>query len=176
MLTAVSLDLRLVDVPMRENEVHELDESSWVYLSVQHAQRDEGFLSNVIEACEESGWPAVTWSPPQREEKLTARFFEGVDHAVEHADVVIVIVNGSSTITDAELAFAYRHRRPVLALAIGDGDPSSSEVRLMLRGYDRALTIECGDAAECAAGLRNALTSPAFAAMIDDETGAPRDA
>ncbi len=97
-------------------------------------------------------------------------------HAVEHADMVIVLVNGSSTITDAELAFAYRHRRPVVALEISDGEPCSSDVRAMLRGYDRVLTVECRDAAECVVGLRDALSSAVFAAMVDPPAGVTENA
>jgi hypothetical protein len=162
-----------VDVSAREDEIQELDEGSWVYLSLQQAYREqnESLLGDVIDACEKSGWPAVTWSPPQREENLTARFFEGMDHAVEHAEMVVVLVNGSSSITDAELAFAYRHRRPVVALEIRDGDPCSSEVRKMLHGYDFVFTIEGGSAADCIAGLRDALADPSFAAMVDQTRG-----
>src|SRR4029077_6832400 len=93
----------------RVDQVHDLDEGSWVYLSLWNAERrTHGDLhQRVIEACESSGWPAISWSPPRHSGNLTdsTRFFEGMNHAVEHADVVVVLMSGDSSMRDVELAF-----------------------------------------------------------------------
>lgn len=157
---------------MREDGTNEFDEGSWVYLSLSRSE-DEGedeLRQGVIAALEENGWPAVTWSPPPSGEALASHFFEGMAHAVEHADAVVVLLGGSSTLVDAELAFAYRHRRPVVALQLSGGEKCASGVRTMLRRYERARTVECGDAAECVSGLRSMLADPSFGEMVDEAT------
>jgi hypothetical protein len=166
-----------MDAQLAEGEIHEFDEGSWVYLGLLDSGRgiDRDLHRGVIETCESSGWPAVSWSPAQHAQSPadSARFFEGMNHAVAHADVVVVLVNGSSTMTDAELAFAYRHRRPVIALRMENEDTPASEVRAMLDRYDRALTIDCADMEECLVGLRKALVDPSFGAIIREAAGEP---
>ena len=154
----------------------ELDEGSWVYLSLGDSDSVDHALSRrVIEICKSSGWPAVTCSPPQHENSPadSARFFEGMSHAVEHADVVIVSVNGPSAMADAELAFAYRYKKPVIALRIQRGEAVASDVRAMLRRYDRAFIVDCIDMEGCVGGLREAFEDPRFAEIISDAAGEP---
>lgn len=141
-----------------------------MYLSLRHSVQDEDceLSKEVTAALEESGWATVTWSPIQRRHALTSRFFEGMAHAVEHADAVVVLVDGSPAFVDAELAFAYRHRRPVIAMRIRDRESAASPMGEMLPDYERALTIECVDTAECVAALRAVLADPAFGAMVDE--------
>jgi nucleoside 2-deoxyribosyltransferase len=160
----------MVDPQLNADEVHEFDEGSWVYLSSQDAMhgRRRDLQRGLIDTCAENGWSAVSWSPSQHSHSPTdsSRFFDGMSHAVEHADVVVVLLNGSSTMTDAELVFAYRHRRPVIALRIEDEESIRSEVREMLSGYDRALIVGCSDTEGCLVALRKALADPSFAAII----------
>lgn len=167
-----------MDVIERENEFQELDESSWIYLSLWSGeQRLKNELhEQVVAACESNGWPAVSWSlPAHRGSPLdSARYFEGMCHAVEHADVVIAFVNGRSAMTDAELAFAYRHNRPVVGLRVGSPDGESA-VQAMLEGYGRAWLVEAPDVEGCMAGLRQALADPALAAIVRDEAERSRD-
>lgn len=157
---------------MREDGNHELDEGSWVYLSLSRAEGegDDELRQGVIAAIEENGWPAVTWMPSGSGEAFASQFFEGMAHAVEYADAVVVLLGGSSAFVDAELAFAYRHRRPVVALQFSDSEKCASNVRTMLRRYERARTIECGDAAECISGLRSMLADPSFGEMVNEAT------
>jgi nucleoside 2-deoxyribosyltransferase len=154
----------------------ELDEGSWVYLSFGDSNPGDRALSRrVIETCESSGWPAVTRSPTQHENSPadSARFFEGMSHAVEHADVVIVSVSGPSAMADAELAFAYRYKKPVIALRMQGGDAVVSDVRAMLRRYGRAFVVDYADAEGCVGGLREAFDDPRFAEIIGDAAGEP---
>jgi len=165
-----------VEPDSEANETLELDEGSWVYLGLGDSDDGDHALSRrVIETCASNGWPAVTWSPPRHENSPAdlARFFEGMSHAVEHADVVIVSVNGPSTIADAELAFAFRYNKPVIALRIHQGDTVASEVRAMLRRYSRAFIVDCADTEGCIGGLREAFGDPRFAAVISDAAGEP---
>ena len=156
----------------------ELDESSWVYLSLGNVSQraEEDLHQRVIEACETSGWPAVSWSPAPHQGNVvdSARYFEGMSHAVEHADAVVVLMNNPSAMTDVELAFAYSHNRPVLGLRIGE-QGSSSEVQAMLRRHGRALMVDCAEVGECVAALRKALSDPQFGATIrqaaDEQAG-----
>jgi hypothetical protein len=148
------------------DEVHDPDEGSWVYLSLGAADKSE-VRRRVIAACEASGWPAVTWSPRPHQVNAadSARFFEGMGHAVEHADAVVVLMGDRSAMTDIELAFAYRHNRPVVGLRLG-GQPPTSPAETMLDGHGRAVVIDCADINECDAALREALSSPGFAATV----------
>lgn len=148
------------------DEVHDPDEGSWVYLSLGTADENE-VRRRVIAACEASGWPAVTWSPEPHQANAadSARFFEGMGHAVEHADAVVVLMGEHSAMTDIELAFAYRHNRPVVGLRLGDQAPVSP-AEAMLNGHGRAVVIDCADVNECDAALREALSSPGFAAKV----------
>lgn len=149
--------------------VEDLNEGSWVYLSLRSADKriDRALHRQVIEACEASGWPAVSWSPtPHRGNVFdSGRFFEGMSHAVEHADAMVVLLDSPSALTDVELAFAYTHNRPVIALRIGDPE-RRSEVQAMLRRHDRARVIDCADMDECVAVLRSALSDPEFGEMV----------
>lgn len=161
-----------MEASVRENEVHELDESSWIYLSLwgsgQLMERD--LHQQVVGVCEASGWPAISWSPPAHTGNVTdsARYFEGIGHAVEHADFVVAFINGRSAMTDVELAFAYRHNRPVVGLRVGDQNEEISAVQGMLRRYGRARLIDAADIDGCVAALRDALADPGFAVMIQD--------
>jgi nucleoside 2-deoxyribosyltransferase len=160
----------------RSPEVHDLDEGSWAYLSLwdQDERTGRHLHERVIEACESSGWPAVSWSPPAHEGNMidSSRFFEGMSHAVEHADVVIVLMNRCSAMTDAELAFAYRHNRPVVGLRLRGGEEVAvSEVQAMLQRYTRARVIECENVDGCVSGLREALADSEFTATIREASG-----
>jgi nucleoside 2-deoxyribosyltransferase len=168
--------LRGVEPHFEADEMLELDEGSWAYLSLGDSDGDNRALSRrVIETCESNGWPAVSWSLPRHENGPadSARFFEGMSHAVEHADVVIVSVDEPSAMTDAELAFAYRYNKPVIALRIQREDPIVSGVQAMLRRYDRAFLVDCVDADGCVGGLREAFGDPRFAEIIGDAAGEP---
>ncbi|HET7445776.1 MAG TPA: hypothetical protein VFJ57_14075 [Solirubrobacterales bacterium] len=88
--------------------------------------------------------------------------------AVEHADVVIVLLDGDSAVIDTELGFAYNHRRPIVGLGFAGENPQSSPTRAMLGSYDRGRIVECEDLEECAAGLRRVLLDTAFIALVDE--------
>lgn len=152
------------------DEIRDLDEGSWVYLSLGEADPPArpDLHREVIKACESSGWPTVSWSPSPHRGPDVRRFFEGMDHAVEHADVVVVLMDGDSAVADAELAFAYKHRRPVIGLSFAGETPQSSAVRAMLHSYERAHLVECVDVDGCAAGLREALTDQGFGVTIHE--------
>ena len=152
------------------DEIRDLDEGSWIYLSLGEAdlRARPNLHQQVTKACESSGWPTVSWSPPPHAGHDVRRFFEGMDHAVEHADVVIVLMNGDSSVADAELAFAYKHRRPVIGLSFVGESSQASTVRAMLHSYERARLVECGDVDGCAAGLREALTDRSFGVTIHE--------
>lgn len=152
------------------DEVHDLNEGAWAYLSLWDGAPplEDRLLHSVIEACEESGWPAISWSSPVHKGNAldSGHFFEGMSHAVEHADVVVVLMGSSSAMTDAELAFAYQHKRPVVGLCLEEDGAGGSEVRAMLGRYGRARLVECADIDDCAAGLKRALADPKFAETI----------
>jgi hypothetical protein len=152
------------------DEIRDLDEGSWVYLSLGEADLRvrPDLHREVIKACESCGWPTVSWSPLPHRRHDVRRFFEGMDHAVEHADVVIVLMDGESAVADAELAFAYKHKRPVIGLSFAGENPQSSAVRAMLGSYERAHMVECADVDGCAAGLREALTDRRFGVTIHE--------
>jgi hypothetical protein len=154
----------------QEDEIHELDEGSWAYLSLwDSAGRPKRDLhQRVIEACESSGWPAVSWSPSPRsmQDPDPTRFLEGMSHAVAHADVVIALVTGSSRLADAELDFAYQHKRPVIGLRMDERDSGLSGAQAKLPKYSRAQMIDCADLEECVTGLREVLADPGFAETI----------
>ena len=166
-----------MDASLREQDAHEFDEGSWIYLRLQQPEPDDhrDLHRRLIEVCEENGWSAVTWSPPRHEKNPadSARFFEGMSHAVAHADVVVALVSASAGMTGAELAFACRHRRPVIALQIEGENDCSSEVRAMLQGYHRAFTVDCTTFDECISGLKRAFQDPSFGAIIHEASGEP---
>jgi hypothetical protein len=157
---------------------HDLDEGSWVYLSLGgDAQRTQTDLyRRVSEACEKSGWPAVSWSPKPQEMNVasSARYFEGMSHAVEHADAVVVLMDSPSAMTDIELAFAYSHNRPVVGLRIGRQDPGA-EIQLMLQRHARGRVIDCADIDDCLIALRKALSDPQFAETIREAASEQAD-
>jgi nucleoside 2-deoxyribosyltransferase len=157
------------------DDVHDLDEGSWIYLSLREVDIRMGrdLRSRIVEVCESSGWPAVSWMPPAHKGNVTdsSRFFEGMSHAVEHADVVVVLMNRRSTMTDAELAFAYRHNRPVVGLRVVSEESDDSEVQAMLQRYARARLIDGEDLDACIAGLSEVLTDPEFALTIRKAAG-----
>jgi len=164
-----------MDALLRTDEVHDLDEGSWLYLSLggtAHPREHDDLRRRVIDACEKSGWPAVSWSPVPHEGNVidSARFFDGMSHAVEHADAVVVLLNAPSPLTDVELAFAYSHNRPIVGLRIGDRD-SSSAVQAMLRRHGRAYVLDCTDVDECIDSLHKALADPHFAETIRQAAG-----
>lgn len=149
-----------------------LDEGSWVYLctSVDQIEAKRHLYQRVIEACEESGWPAVSWSSPARtKETDPGRFFQGVRHAVEHADVVVAFIDEEGDLADIELALAYSHRRPVVGVNLSGKPPSS--IGAMLSGYERARFVNCSSADECFTGLRKILADPDFSETIRRAAG-----
>jgi hypothetical protein len=146
-------------------EASALDEGSWVYLShlagADGAERE--LQDRVMEACEASGWLAVSWSSPGRLPD-PGRFFEGVRHAVEYADVVVAFIGRSTGMADAELAMAYSHGRPIVGVCLSDD--GASHIQEMLRSYERARVINCANTEECVAGLRATFADPEFAETI----------
>lgn len=151
---------------------HDLHEGSWVYLSLREG--DDQVLrelrESLIEACHASGWPAISWSRPTRPEHDPdhARFFEGMSDAVAQADLLVTLIDDSSTIGDAELAFAYRYRRPVVGIKITGGEGDPSEVRALLPGYGRGRIVECEGVGDCAEALRSTLSDGDFLATIHE--------
>jgi hypothetical protein len=160
-----------MNAPEQAGEEHDLHEGSWVYLSLGEVQDQEvrDLRDSLTAACHASGWAAISWSRPTRPEHDPdhARFFEGVSDAVAQADLLVTLLTeDSSTIGDAELAFAYRYRRPVVGIKIADGGEGTSEVRALLPGYGRARIVECEGIGDCAAALRSALSDSDFLATI----------
>lgn len=155
-----------------EHQAHELpsiDEGSWVYLIASIGDRQEvgGLRDRVVEVCEESGWPALSWSPSAVADDVDpGHFFEGVRHAVEEADLVVAILGESAGLADAELAMAFGHRRPIVGVRVSDDGPPASEAQAMLENYGRARVIACDDVDRCAAELRSLFSDPDFAAVV----------
>lgn len=104
-----------------------VDEGAWVYLISGTADRNapNPLRDRVVETCEAGGWPAVAW--PSRAADGCAdpgHLFEGVRHAVVHADCVVALIGDAAETADAELALAYSHRRPIIGLRLSDaGSP-----------------------------------------------------
>ncbi|HEX5610319.1 MAG TPA: hypothetical protein VFX45_09535 [Solirubrobacterales bacterium] len=156
----------------RDEEAVGPDEGSWIYLCASGAELDaeRSLVERVVEACEKSGWSAVSWSPaPSKAEMDPGRFFQGVGHAVGHADVVIALIDGESDLANAELALAYSHRRPIVGVRLSTG--SASPLQSWLAGYERARTIDCSDPDECFHGLREVLADPDFAETVRQAAG-----
>jgi hypothetical protein len=151
-------------------EIRDLDEGSWVYLSLGEAdlRARPDLREQVIKACESSGWPAVSWSPPLHREHDASRFFEGIDHAVEHADVVIVLMEGDSAVAHAELASALKHRRPVIGLSFVAESLQREAIQAQLGSYARGRVVECADVDDCVSGLREVLTDRGFGVTIHE--------
>ncbi len=156
----------------RNREEHDLDEGSWIYLSLSEADDPDSrsLRQSLVEACHKSGWPAISWSMPTRPEHDLdrSRFFGGMSDAVAHADLVVTLVDDRSTLGDAELAFAYRHRRPVVGIRFTGAGPDPSEVRAMLTDYGRGRIVDCESVDDCAEALRTALTDREFATIIHE--------
>jgi nucleoside 2-deoxyribosyltransferase len=146
-----------------------MDEGSWIYLSAGPAEdpSDRSLREELAEACAKSGWAAVSHPPPEGTGAATdpGRFFASVSHAVEHADVVVAVIDGRSEMSDAELTLAYSHGRPIVGVQIGEG-PLGSEARMSLSQYDRARIVACDTPEQCAASLGEVLSDPVFAETI----------
>jgi hypothetical protein len=149
-------------------EIPLIDEGSWVYLSaaIDPSADTQAIRKSIGEACGKSGWPIVSWSSDERMGRGAdpGRFFESVRHAVEHADVVVVLIGAGTEMTEAELTLALSHRRPIVGLRISDS--SGTPLQAKLREYDRARVVACQDVDECAAGLHAAFSDPEFAETI----------
>jgi hypothetical protein len=156
----------------RVQELPIVDEGSWAYLIGSKGQGDADALrERVVAVCEESGWGAVGWSfVAAGHGGEPGNLFEGLRHAVEHADVVVALL-GATGQADAELAMAYGHRRPIVGIRFADADAPISETQSMLESYERARVIACEDIDGCAAGLRDVLSDPDFAATIHVAAG-----
>jgi hypothetical protein len=158
----------------QESEANAIDEGAWIYLiaPANGSSAEDSLRERIVQACEAGGWSAISWPqagvyrPPD-----PGHLFEGVRHAVEHADCVVVLLGGSAETTDAELALAYSHRRPIIGVRSSDGSSSDSGVQAMLGDYERARMITCGDADECAGELRAIFRDPEFAATIRRAAG-----
>lgn len=151
----------------RKAETTVIDEGAWIYLIGAPRGDGEALPDRLVETCEENGWPIV--SGREVGEDPTGdpgRLFEGISHAVEHADCVVALLGSSAELADAELALAYSHRRPIVGMCAIDEKRPASEVEAMLEGYERARLIACGSSAECAAELAAVLGDPEFAATI----------
>jgi hypothetical protein len=164
-----SLDSRWMTDGDRAHESRAVDEGAWIYLigSTPDSSGAGSLRQQVIQACEEGGWPAVSLPlPGAGHPPDPGDLFEGVRHAVGHADCVVALLGEAAETTDAELALAYSHRRPIVGMR-GSGDgPADSEMQAMLTSYERARVIVCDDVGECAAELRAVLDDPEFAATI----------
>lgn len=144
------------------------DEGSWAYLiaSAEGPRSTDRLRDRVVDACEASGWPIVT-----RPASGTARtadpghLFEDMRHAVEHADVVVALLDSVDTWLDAELALAYAHRRPIVGISLGEMS-SGSEVQGMIERYERARVIACDDVDECGSDLRELFADSDFAMTV----------
>lgn len=158
-------------------EIHDLDEGSWVYLSLgdDAQQTRSDFRQELVDACRTSGWLALSWSTPSHRGHEVTRFFEGMDHAVEHADFVVAMLDGESSVTDAELTLAYRHRRPVIGLSLAGAQSRSSVIRRMVHSYERGRVVESTDLEGCVVGLREALSDRGFVETIYGAAGEPFD-
>lgn len=146
----------------------EIDEASWVYLSLAPVDEQTGqtLRTELVEACARSGWRAVSHPAPSQLGGTIdpGRFFSSVRHAVEHADVVVAVIGASGEMADAELTLAYSHGRPVVGVRIGEA--SGSEVERLLHGYERARIVSCETPGECALSLQETLSDPAFVETI----------
>ncbi|MGH2940125.1 MAG: hypothetical protein ACRDPE_18610 [Solirubrobacterales bacterium] len=151
--------------------VMEFDDGSWVYLGIDEA--DRSLRQALFDACHANGWPAVSGRSlgVLSESGNSGEVFEGIAHAVEHADVVIVALDGSSGIVDAELAFAYRHNRPIIAVISAGAQVESSPIRSMLRGYGRSFVVERDESDSWLAELRMTFGSSVFAQAVQDAAG-----
>jgi len=151
-----------------------VDEGAWIYLIASAARRSAGdpLRERVVQTCEAGGWPAISW-PPAGADRASdpGHFFEGVSHAVEHADCVVALLGSEAEATDVELALAYSHRRPIIGMCISGESSPASEVQAMLENYERARMIACDDADQCAAELQAVLSDPGFAATIRRAAG-----
>ncbi|MEX2447592.1 MAG: hypothetical protein WD404_02480 [Solirubrobacterales bacterium] len=158
-----------------QNEERPLaDEGSWVYLiGAGNRREDAGELrERVIDACEASGWPAVSWSPDTKgAEKEPGRLFEGMRHAVAHSDFVVALLGAPAGTVDAELAIAYGHRRPIVGIHRSAEGMAISKTQAMLEDYEVARLIRCEDLEGCAAQLRGVLSDPDFTAAIHASAG-----
>jgi hypothetical protein len=159
-----------VSADYQTGEFEALDESAWVYLSGASAERTgAGLRDKVVEACEASGWLTVSCAGDERtagKMRDPGRFFTGVSHAVEHADVVVTMIGDSTEMSDAELAMAYSHRRPVVAIRMSGESSEGSKIQAMLEGYERGRVLACESVEECADGLRAILADPEFAQLV----------
>jgi len=146
-----------------------LDEGAWAYLSLNGIEALERFSHHrVIDACRQSGWPAVGWSPPLRHKPDSYeadRFFEGMEHAVRYSDVVVAVLCGSSEMTERELELALGYGRPIVALLLGERQTDST-ICARLRDYDRGQSFDCADLDDCIDCLCKGLTDPTFLATI----------
>lgn len=150
-----------------------LDEGAWIYL-IDHGSGpgSSDALKRVAEACEAGGWPTVNRSAVgEGGSSDPGLLFEGISHAVEHADCVVALLGGSVGAADAELGIAYSHRRPIVGMRVSGETHPASPAEAMLEGYERARVIVCDDDAECAAELRTVFDDPEFAATIRRAAG-----
>lgn len=150
-----------------------VDEGAWVYLISKAPERNapNPLHDRVVEACEAGGWPAVAWPSPAADDGDPGHLFEGVSHAVEHADCVVALIGDAGETADAELALAYSHRRPIVGLRLSRVDSSASAFEEMLGGYERSRVIACDSAEECAVRLRATFSDPDFADTIRTAAG-----
>jgi hypothetical protein len=151
-----------------------VDEGAWIYVMGLGGDRsaDDSLRERVVEACEAGGWPTVSQpSAGGACSRDPGHLFEGIRHAVEHADCVVALLGDSAEMVDAELALVYSHRRPIVGMRVCGESYPVSKVEAMLEGYERARVITCDDAAECAAELRTVFDDPEFAATIRKAAG-----
>lgn len=147
-----------------------LDEGAWIYMISPSARRpgDDAVRERIVETCEAGGWPTVSWSPTDAERSSgdPGPLFEGIRHAVEHADCVVALLGGTGETADAELALAYSHRRPIIGMRLSGDEFAASPVEAMLERYERARVISCDDAEGCATALHAVFSDPEFTATI----------
>lgn len=147
----------------------EVDEGSWVYLSIASGgdRSQQVMFEQVTEACAKSGWMTVSHQVSERAGRASdpGRFFAGVSHAIQHADAVVALIGARTDISDAELTLAYSHCRPVIGMRV-EGAAMDSEPRMLLAGYERGRVLSCSSAADCAAALRETLSDPTFVEIV----------
>lgn len=163
--------LRLRQMPDLDEsrDAPEVDEGSWIYLSVGPTGEagSQELCRQLVEACAKNGWRTVSHPPAERIRKASdpGRFYAGLSYAVEHADVVVALIGERSEMADAELTLAYTHRRPVVGVQV-EGASLDSEARMLLHDYERGRVVTGSTPGECVTALGQTLSDPDFAETI----------
>jgi len=148
-----------------------VDEGAWIYLIAASEGVGEPLCERIAQTCEAGGWPAIGLPDGETDGlRDPGQLFEGVSHAVAHADFVVALLGDRGETTDVELALAYSHRRPIVGVRVGADLPASG-IESMLESYERARVISCADAEECAVRLQAVLSDPDFGETVRQAAG-----